>query len=251
MLTAVSITGISLISLVGVFTLPAGKHIRALLPIFVGVAVGALLGDAFIHLIPEAFEALPISIAVWGIFGGLGVFFVLEKFLHWHHHHETHEGKGVECTDCAHHIAPYGYLTIASDVLHNILDGVIVAAGFLVSPQAGIATVIAVALHELPQEIGDFGVLLHAGFSRSKAIALNFLSALSAFFGAFIALAVGASIEHAVPLLSAIAAGSFIYIAMADLVPELHKTNAPTTSFIQFAAVLLGIALVAMLLVFE
>lgn len=248
--TLLAIALVSTISLIGVFFLPFGKRTGTFITIAVGIAVGALLGDAFIHLIPEAAEALSGELLALWLLTGIGFFFVLEKLLHWHHHHELHT-EHEECADCEQHIAPFGHLILFSDVLHNIVDGAIIAAGFLVSTEAGIATTIAVALHELPQEIGDFGVLIHAGFSRARALLFNFLSACAAFVGAGVVFVVGTAIENAVPALSAFAAGSFIYIAMADLVPELHKNNALRTSLMQFGAVLFGVALMTALLVFE
>jgi len=149
------------------------------------------------------------------------------------------------------HVQPFGVLTIFSDVLHNIIDGVIIAAGFLVSIEVGIATTIAVALHEIPQEISDFGVLLHAGFTKGKALLVNFASALSSFIGAGFVLIVHSSLDGAMPLLSAVTAGSFIYIAMADLIPELQKTTRLTRSLAQFVFVIAGIGIMFALKNFE
>lgn len=244
--TVIAIMGISAISALAALFYPArALKMRYLLLIFVGIAVGALLGDSFIHLIPEATESLGTHTAALWVLAGMGIFFVLEKFLHWHHHHDTHEvteGQHVhECTDCDEHIRPFGFLIIVSDVLHNLVDGVIIAAGFLISPEAGIATSLAVALHELPQEIGDFGVLLHAGFSRAKALVANVASSFSAFLGAALVFIIGTNIEAAVPIFSALAAGSFIYIATADLVPELHRHAKLRESLVQLAAVAVGV----------
>ena len=214
------------------------------------MAVGALLGDAFIHLIPEALADLGDGAALW-ILGGMGVFFLLEKFLHWHHHHTPHQGERAECDDCEHHIEPYGKLVVISDVLHNAIDGAIIAAGFLVSPEAGIATTIAVILHEIPQEIGDFAVLLHAGFSRTQALYFNFASALSAFIGALLVFVIGISVDRAIPVISALAAGGFIYIAAADLVPELHRSSRAVDALVQLIAVSVGVAVMFALTALE
>jgi|SRR3989344_106587 len=250
--TLLAVLGVSLISLIGLFILPNRiARIRPLLLVFVGLATGALLGDAFIHLIPEAFEELGEGISLW-ILGGMGIFFVLEKFLHWHHHHAIHGEGHEECHDCdEQHIAPFGKLIIVSDAFHNIIDGVIIAASFLVSVEVGIATTIAVALHEIPQEIGDFGALLHAGFSRAQALMVNFFSALTAFLGALLVFAIGAWVEGIVPILSALTAGSFIYIATADLIPELHTAPRLRHSLAQVAAILLGIAVMLWLTTLE
>ncbi len=241
LLTLAAIAGISAISALAALFYPArSKKIHGLMLVFVGVAVGALLGDAFIHLIPEATESLGDHTALWVLLG-MGIFFILEKFLHWHHHHEPHEAPEDACEDCDDHVRPFGFLIIFSDILHNVVDGVIIAAAFLVSTEAGIATTLAVALHELPQEIGDFGVLLHAGFSRTRALFANVASALSAFLGAGLVFLLGSQSEAMIPALSALAAGSFIYIAAADLVPELHKHARARDSLIQFLAVIVGV----------
>jgi endonuclease YncB( thermonuclease family) len=181
----------------------------------------------------------------------MGVFFILEKFLHWHHHHEPHGTETPDCTDCHEHVAPFGRLVIISDVLHNIIDGVIIAAAFLLSPAAGVATTIAVALHELPQEIGDFGVLLHAGYSRTRALFANFASALSAFMGAAIVFIVGTEVTELIPIFSAVAAGAFIYIATVDLVPELHRAPRTRETLFQLIAILCGVGAMVSLTLLE
>jgi len=241
--TLLSVFAVSAISLIGIFfiSLNASKLKRFLL-FFVGIAIGALLGDALIHLLPEAGREIgPENAALWALVG-IFIFFVLEKVLHWHHHHGIHQGETLEeCEDCDDKVKPFGVLTIVSDGLHNVIDGVIIAAGFLISIEVGIATTIAVALHEIPQEIGDFGVLLHAGFSKTQALIANFASGLSALIGAGLVLFIGTSVEGAVPILSAVAAGSFIYIAMADLIPELHEHE--QTPFMQVAAIAIGVAI--------
>ena len=247
-----SFLAISLISLIGLFLVPERLiRMRSFVLVLVSIAVGALLGDSFIHLVPEALEELGgLNTGLW-ILGGLGTFFVFEKFLHWHHHHELHMGKREACDDCDEHIVPFGKLIIAADALHNVTDGAIIAAGFLVSFEVGIATTIAVALHEIPQEVGDFGALLHAGFSRIKALLVNFASALAAFVGAVAVFVIGNSFENAIPVIAALTAGSFIYIAVADLVPELHRAPHFKQSLAQFFAVVFGVALMAALTILE
>ena len=249
-LIAVSI--VSCISFIGLFLVPGRLlRVQSLLFFLISVAVGALLGDAFIHLLPESFEKLGGLNAGFWVLGGLGIFFVFEKFLHWHHHHELHTVPREDCEDCEEHIAPFGKLIIAADTLHNITDGAIIAAGFFISFEAGIATTIAVALHEIPHEAGNFGALLHAGFSRMRALLLNFASALSAFFGVIAVIIIGNSFENVVPIISALTVGGFIYIAVADLVPELHKTTHLKDSLIQFLAIIFGVMLMFGLLMFE
>lgn len=198
------------------------------------IAVGALLGDAFIHLIPEALEdstnAVLTSILV---IVGIIFFFILEKFLHWHHHGEDGGEAGVHSI---------GKLVLLSDGIHNFLDGIIIGASFMISVPVGIATTLAVILHEIPQEIGDFAVLLHSGYTRGRALWLNFLSALTAIFGAIAFFVLGEVAETSSMYFIPIAAGGFIYIAVADLMPELHKTKEIKYSMFQLMAVTLGVS---------
>lgn len=232
--TFVSILVVSVISLIGVFVLSSREDIlRKYIFLFIGLAVGALLGDAFIHLIPEAFEKSS-NVTVTAVLTIMGIlsFFILEKFLHWHHHGEDANED---------HVHPVGKLILFSDGVHNFLDGTIIAASFMVSIPVGIATTIAVTLHEIPQEIGDFAILLHSGYTRRRALILNFLSALTAFVGALAFFVFSTLSESLVDYFLPLAAGGFIYIALTDLIPELHKTKQAKHSFYQLAAVLLGV----------
>ncbi len=236
---------VSLISLIGVVTLSLkGKFLNASVFALVSLAVGALLGDVFIHLIPEAYaETVNPTLTSLLIIGGILIFFVLEKFLHWHHHH------GLEASEPAVH--PVGKIVIVSDGVHNFIDGLIIAGSFLVSTEVGIATTIAVILHEIPQELGDFGVLIHAGYSRLKALWLNFLSSLAAVAGAITALFLGNMTEVFTTILVPLAAGGFIYIALTDLIPELHKTKTVRHSVIQLVMILVGVLTMVALLALE
>ncbi|MCW9054833.1 MAG: ZIP family metal transporter [Candidatus Pacebacteria bacterium] len=243
----ISVFIVSLISLVGAITISINKEVlRRSIFFLVSLAVGALFGDAIIHLIPEAFELFEDTThAAFYIIVGIFTFFVLEKFFHWHHHH----GNNEEHRACAIH--PVGRIILFSDGIHNLLDGAIIGAAYLVSIEVGIATTLAVILHEIPQEIGDFGVLIHAGYSRARALLVNFLSGLSAVLGALAALFLGSFIEHATPALIAIAAGSFLYIAGSDLVPELHKTTTARKSLLQLMGIMIGIGLMFALTLVE
>ncbi|MCR4306342.1 MAG: ZIP family metal transporter, partial [Candidatus Yonathbacteria bacterium] len=172
------------------------------------------------------------------------------------HVHTVENGVGEEihAEALAHEgapVAPLGHLVLVSDGVHNLIDGVIIGSSYLISIEVGIATTIAIVLHEIPQEISDFGVLLHAGFSKNKAIFMNFLSALTAVIGAGIALVAGSSIDALLPMIAAFAAGSFLYIAGSDLVPEIHKVSDPRRSMVQFAAILFGIGIMFLLLFVE
>jgi len=241
--TIISVVGVSLISLVSLILISrSSEFIRRYLRFLVSFAAGALLGDVFIHLLPEMAEEgiLTFSASLW-ILGTIVAFFVLESFLHWHHHH----GEGIEGEHAPH---PFVWTNLIGDGFHNIIDGMIIAGAYMISFEVGLATTIAVMLHEIPQEIGDFGVLVYGGLTRSRALFYNFLSALSALVGAVIVLALGSS-ETLVSVLSALGIGSFIYIAAADLIPHLHREK--EKAFPQFLTFLLGIVVMALLLLLE
>ena len=246
--SGISVIIISLISFVGLFFISVNEKIlKGIIFILVSFSVGALFGDAFVHLIPEAFESgISASVISAFILLGIIIFFVLEKFIHWRHSH-TEADEVCEAHSEFHNkemqIKPAGYMILLSDTAHNFLDGIIIAASYMVSVEVGITTTIAVILHEIPQEIGQFGLLLHYGFSKFKALLFNFYSALSAILGAIVALLLGAKIDGFTPFIISIAAGGFIYIAGSDLVPEIHKTSDPKKSVIQFISILGGIAL--------
>ncbi|MFC1720697.1 ZIP family metal transporter [Patescibacteria group bacterium] len=254
--TFASVFIVSLISLIGAIAISMSKRFLGLIvPVLVSLAAGALLGDAFIHLIPEAFEESESSLVIsLLIILGILVFFVFEKFLHWHHSHG--ESDIDEYCDCDHvdeegRVRPVGRMVLVSDAFHNFIDGLIIAASFLVSVPVGIATTIAILFHEIPQELGDFGVLLHAGYSKKKALFMNFLSAVTAFLGAATVLFFGSVVEGAIIWLIPIAAGGFIYIAAVDLIPELHKTTEVKRSLLQFFAFLIGIIAMMALMLLE
>ncbi len=239
----ISVLAISFISLIGVATLATREHLlRKYVFLFVSLAVGALLGDAFLHLIPESIEELGSTTLV-GVLIMIGIllFFIIEKVLHWHHHGLDEEN----------HTHPLGKMILISDGFHNFIDGVIIGASYMVSIEIGIATTIAVMLHEIPQEIGDFGVLLHAGYTKTRALFLNFLSALTALIGLGVVVLLGAYAETLTLWMLPIAAGGFIYIAIADLIPELHKTKHRGFALLQGVIVVIGVLLMAGLLLLE
>lgn len=244
---------VSLVSLLGLFIFSKKDGwLRNTLHVFIGLAAGALLGDAFIHLIPEAFEAgLSGSTFAVAVLSGIVVFLLLEKYLHWHQEHNDHLTcpPGELCD--SEQKKPLGVLVLVGDGVHNFIDGAIIAASFVISVPVGIATTIAVFLHEVPQEISDFALLLHAGYSRAQALFWNFMSAITAFLGVFAFVALGEYIENVEPIAAAVTAGGFIYIAAAHLVPELQKTDHPVKSALEFAAVLVGIGVMFALLLLE
>lgn len=240
-----SVALISLISFVGAVTLVLNRGLlQKSIFILVSLAVGALLGDVFVHIIPESFESIenPLFVSL-AIIGGILAFFVLEKVLHWHHHHTTSHAEEFP--------HPIGKLLLVSDGVHNFIDGVIIAASYMVSIEVGIATTIAVLLHEIPQEIGNFGVLLHAGYSKTKALWFNFLSALTAFAGAGLAILLGSFSEQFALWLLPIAGGGFIYVALSDLIPELHKNKSASTGLIQVIAIVAGVTAMVALVALE
>lgn len=237
-----SVLVVSLISLVGIATLSLKlDRLRKLLLFMVSFAAGALLGDVFLHLLPElAEEGFSTSLSFM-ILGGIGFSFVIEKFIHWRHCHipASHE-----------HTHPVAIMNLIGDGVHNFIDGLVIGASYLVSVPAGMATTLAVLLHEIPQEIGDFGVLVHAGFSRTRALFMNFLLALTSVLGVVVVFFIS-SVEGILPFLIAFAAGNFIYIAGSDLIPELQKETALKSSFYQLVALALGVAAMACLLLLE
>jgi zinc and cadmium transporter len=211
-----SVLLVSLVSLIGVFTLSIKQSkLDKVLMLLVSLSAGSLIGGAFFHLMPEIVEERGFGLSVsLSVIGGILMFFLLEKLIHWRHcHHSVAEGHH-------HHLA---IMNIVGDGVHNLMDGIIIATTYLVSIPAGIATTIAVLLHEVPQEIGDFGVLVYSGMSRAKALLMNFLSALIAVIGAIIGIVVGSYSQTFVSLILPFAAGGFIYIAGSDLLPELHR----------------------------
>ncbi len=230
----------SLVSLVGIFTLLLREEVlNRLLKSFVAFASGTLLAAAFLDLLPEATEygAFTLSFALIGIV----LFFVVEGMIRWHH---CHEGK------CEVH--SFTYLNLIGDAVHNFIDGAIIAAAYLTSFHLGVVTTIAILFHEVPQEIGDFGILIYGGFTRSRALLFNFLTALSSFAGAAGALMFHSAVIGLVPSLLGIAAGGFIYIATTDLMPELHKGESTADVLKSLLTLLLGIAVIyAVILLFE
>lgn len=253
-----SVLLISVLSLVGVFSLSMSEWLlKRCVSFLVAIAIGALLGDAFLHLIPEAFEISENSTTVsLFVLLGIFIFFIIEKYFHWHHgthgndeHHKEHceipsEGKAQE-------VRPLGKMILISDSAHNFIDGIVIGVSYLVSIEVGIATTIAVILHEIPQELGDFGVLIHAGYTRARALMLNFMTALFAVLGAVLALVVGSASELALVWILPLAAGSFIYIASSDLTPELHNETSKKDSIFQIVAILLGVLAMYLLLFLE
>jgi zinc and cadmium transporter len=234
---------VSLISFVGVVGLAVSKkNLDKVLLVLVALAGGSLLGGAFLHLIPEAIEEIGVEnmqmVFVFVIIGFL-FFLLIEQFLHWHHCH-TGEGVKASCKGHAHKM-PMSKIILFGDGVHNLIDGLIIAASFMVDPVVGVVTTLAVALHEIPQEIGDFGVLVYGGYKKSKALLFNFLSGLTAVLGGVIGYFFANVSEQAMVYLLPIAAGGFIYIAASDLVPEIKHGERGVRMMLHFGVFVLGI----------
>jgi zinc and cadmium transporter len=242
MSTLAGVTLVSLISLIGIFTLLIKmERLKRIVLYLVSFAVGGLFGDALIHLIPESFHQLGSGPRT-SLFIVLGIllFFVLEKILRWQHCH-------IPASED--HIHPVAALNLTGDAVHNFMDGVIIAVGFSTSVSIGIATTLAVIFHEIPQEIGDLGILMHKGLSIPKALSLNFVSSLMSFAGAILALSIGPHVAEFTAYCLPITAGGFLYIAGSDLIPELHHGEDArlSTSLKELGFIMLGVGIMAVL----
>lgn len=236
-----SVLVVSAIAFIGLWTFSIRtKHLHKILLYLVSFSAGALLGDAFLHLLPEAVEESGFGVSL-GIYVLLGILvsFLIEKAL-WRHCH-VH--------GCGTHFKPFAVINLLGDGVHNFIDGLIIGGSYLVSVPLGLSTTLAVIFHEIPQEIGDFGVLVHGGFTRAKALFFNFLSAVSAVAGVIVAFLLSETVGVA-HVLVPFSAGSFIYIACTDLLPELHKSVSIRESAIQVLSFILGIAVMVALLIF-
>ncbi|MBT6034124.1 MAG: ZIP family metal transporter [Candidatus Jacksonbacteria bacterium] len=228
---------ISLISLIGILLLPRISQKSIWIKRFIGIAIGTLLAAVFFDLLPEAAEgfANPRT-AFLIVLGSIFAFFIIEKVIHYHHCGCEDEQKG--------HVKQHLVVNnLIGDGIHNFIDGVIIAGAFLIDVRIGIGTAIAVALHEIPQEVSDFSILVYAGLSRKKAIFYNVLFGLTRVVGAMLVFFIADSVTNIVPVLLAIASGNFIYLAMADLIPELHHEENPERIWMQLFWILIGVAL--------
>ena len=224
---------VSLISFVGVISLLLKENLlNKILLLLISFSAGALIGGAFLHLIPEAVEKSGHSSEVYlFVIAGFIVFFILEKYLHWRH---CHKGK------CEIHM--FTYINLVGDGVHNFIDGLIIGSSFVVNVNFGLTTTFAIIMHEIPQEIGDFGVLVYGGLNKNKALFYNFLSALTAVLGTVIGYALANASDVFLKLLMPVAAGGFIYIASCDLIPELHKEQNIKKATLSMAVFILGVA---------
>lgn len=227
--------GISLLSLIGIILTERirKEHMHVL----VSFAAGTLLGASFLHLMPEGFEEAH-EFFFYFVVGGFLLFFLFEKMIYWYHCHD------IECKDHPKK-HPVTYLSLIGDGIHNFTDGIIIAAAFMTDYILGITATIAIAAHEIPQEIGDFAILVNGGFTRGKALLANLGSALMAVLGAVLTFYLLKEVPEYIPYLIGIASGGFVYIAASDLVPEIHKITDMKESLLHFVFMLLGVALIA------
>ncbi len=228
---------VSLISLAGILTLAIKDNLlHKILFCLIGFSAGALIGSAFLHILPECLENNKSSTVFSCLILGIIIFFLMERYLHWRHCHE--EGS------CKTHA--FTYLNLVGDGFHNFIDGMVIAASFMVSLKLGLVTTLAIILHEIPQELGDFAVLIYGGFSKKKALLFNFASALMAMIGAVAGYFITDLTRNFSNFILPLTAGGFIYIAMSDLIPEVHRESNQKRATLAFIAFLLGIALMAL-----
>lgn len=232
----ISVIFVSLLSLLGaLFLVLRRKIFEELITYTLAFSSGVLLATAFLDIIPESTHTIP-TLAYYLILVGIVCFFAIEKFMHWHHHVE---GDHMESEKAV------AYLSLVGDSIHNFIDGVIIAASFIISIPLGITTTLAVIAHEIPHELSDFTILIYGGFPNRKALFYNFLSALTAVLGTVVMFLVSTEIGNSVATyMLPFAAGNFIYIAASDLIPELHKKRKLGTSVGQIIILLLGILVI-------
>ncbi|MDR0428047.1 MAG: ZIP family metal transporter [Dysgonamonadaceae bacterium] len=219
---------VSLMSFIGIFLFSLRQEkLRRILVLLVCFAVGALLGNTFFHLLPESYSHIEPNHAAWLCISGFLIFFILEQFLHLHPNKKD--------------VKNFGYLSLYADALHNFTDGILIAIAWMTSSELGIATTLVIILHEIPQEIGDFGVLLQAGFSRKKALMFNFYSACTAILGTVLTLWLGEVINRFSVYILPFAAGGFIYLATTSLLPEVLRESNKRNHWICLLFILSGV----------
>jgi zinc and cadmium transporter len=234
----------SLFSLVGIYTLSLKeKTLDKILLVLVAFSAGSILGASYLDLLPEAIELVEESLVFLYITLGFILFFFLERFLYWYHGHPHEADMSAEVTDRA-ATKGFAYLNLIGDGIHNFVDGMVIAASFLIGFSVGLATTVAVIFHELPQEMGDYGILIYGGFKRNRALWLNFGVSFTVVLGGISAIFFIETVEALSGLLIAFAAGGFIYLAASELIPELHREKSFKKSAVQFVVFILGIALI-------
>lgn len=233
---------LSVLAAAGVARVFSEKHI----PQLVSYAIGALLGAVFLEVLPHAFEDHErIGLVSLTILAGILLFFLLEKLVLWRHCHHAH-CEAHEAHQVAHDHGRSGLLILVGDTFHNFVDGVLIAAAFLQSPELGAVTALAIIAHEIPQELGDFLILLHSGYSRARALLFNVLSSLATLLGGVLGYYLLADMQEAIPYLLALAAASMLYVAVADLIPGLHKRTALKATVQQITLIVAGVGSIAL-----
>lgn len=233
---------VSVISFIGVVLLAKTKH-QLFTRVTISLAAGALLGAVFFGIFPELFghqdeeHQIEANVISGVILLSILVFFMIEKYLHWHHCH----CHGVHDK---HTKKPVGYINLIGDGIHNFVDGALIATSFLINPGLGVVSTVVIALHEIPQEIADFGILIYSGFTKSKALLWNFFSGVTAIAGGVITYFFAVTVEEAIPYLLAVAGGGFLYLAMADIMPELHHEKEKKYIAWQSVWLILGVLII-------
>lgn len=198
-------------------------------------AAGALLAAAFTDLLPDALDRGDIRIGLYSTLGGILLFFILERSFRWFHHHHEHEDDAAD---------PTAHLVVIGDTVHNLIDGIALAAAFLVNMETGIVVTLAIAAHEIPKEIGDFGLMLHKGMSRRRVLIMNFVSAMAALVSAVVVYAFGGAVALPLNAMLGMVAGFFIYIAVSDVIPEIHETKENNIAWKQAVILVFGALLI-------
>jgi len=234
---------ISLFSLVGILFLSAKKKfVERIIVLLISLAAGTMMGGTFLHLLPEASEFMEGSQLFLLVLLSFILFYLIERFLYWRHCHHD---------DCKVHSKGVGYLNLIGDGIHNFIDGMVVASAFMADFRLGLVTTLAISMHEIPQEIGDFGVLLRAGFTKKKALLLNLASALAAVLGALVSYFSSHQVENLTTYMLPIAAGGFLYISASDLLPEIRKEENMKKAIVSLIVFLFGVWLMYLMTLFE
>lgn len=235
---------ISLSSLVGIFALSLRERtLHGILFVLVAFSAGTILGTAYLDLLPESMKLIDTSSVFAHVTVGFVLFFFLERFIYWYHGHGHEADLSSEVGDRA-TSRSFAYLNLVGDGIHNFVDGMVLAASYLTGFSIGLAATVAIIFHELPQEMGDYGILVYMGFERGKALLLNFAAAFTVVLGGILGVIFIEAVEALSGLLIAYSAGGFIYLAASELIPELHKERDFRRSVVQFLVFLLGICLI-------
>jgi zinc and cadmium transporter len=236
---------VSLVSFCGSFVLwMKPDRLQSIVPYLVALAVGVLLGDAFIHLIPDAIERSgSVSAVCLTVLLGVFTFFLLEKLVRWRHDHRVDFGTGD--------VRPLARMNLIGDAIHNFVDGILIAGSLMVDPMLGFTTTLAIVAHEIPQELGDVGALVYGGYAPKRAVFYNFYCSLTVLAGVLFTLLLGQFAQSSLVFLLPVAAGGFIYIAASDLIPALHERSTLVSLFGQAGTFGLGIAFMQGIVIFE